>query len=206
MIKEHLQLQIISVHQLAHKFVYQMIQVPFLNYNIFLQQLLCSCDGIPSSKHADNTSSSTQVYPCNCCTQVHQLASLRVRTILIHCRYACSYNSLACQINFSVIFAQPSINRNDGLVMPYQYIFLANSICTDSRLMLKLLQLPQQCNNGAWLSLARSLVYTVFMNQKLSILIVPAANLSFSHTSQVHQLTLDDECSRFYIVHDRLDS
>ena len=104
-----------------------MIQTPFHNLNIFfLQQLLYSCHGIPSSKHADSTLSYTQVYPCSCCIDLclTSLTSALMSQNYVNSLQVCAYSSLACQIDFSFTLGQ----QKGRLAMPYQYVFLASLI------------------------------------------------------------------------------
>ena len=153
---------------IGSQIVYQTIQAPFHNYTIFsLQQLLYSCHGIPSSKHADSISSCTQVYPCSryldlCLSSLASIYRLDL-CILILCRYVAIYSSLACQTDFCFTLGklcQPSVISIGGLAMSHQYVFLASLICINSTLTFKLFNTQlHQWYRGAWLGLARSLFF-----------------------------------------------
>ena len=144
-----------SAYQLARKFVYRTIKAPFHNYNfLFLQQLLYSYHRIPNRKHADSTLFWTQVYPCNCSPDL--CSSSFPSQSYINSLQVCIYNSLVCQMDVWVNFAQSSVVKKGALLLNKGYHTL---ICTDSTLTFKTLTQRLQLYNGAWLSLATSLSF-----------------------------------------------
>ena len=77
---------------MAHKLFIKIIQAPFHTYNIFfLQQLLYSCQRIPSSKHADSISYCTTVYPCSCCLDLCLSLLASTRQLDLYLFFAAMY-------------------------------------------------------------------------------------------------------------------